>query len=55
MTGVHIRRHFPNDGSVLAYSVRRGGEDEFAIHVLIDVASRRDLPRPRYRGRRYKA
>ncbi len=31
-----------NDGLMLAYSVRRGGEDEIEIHVL-DVASRRDL------------
>ncbi len=42
MTGVHIAG-ISRDGSVLAYGVRLGGEDEFSIN-LIDVASRRDLP-----------
>ena len=42
MTSVHIFA-ISRDGSVLAYGVRRGGEDEFSIS-LMDVASRRDLP-----------
>src|SRR5260370_3283678 len=42
MTGVHIVA-ICRDGSVLAYGVRHGGEDEFSIN-LMDVASRRDLP-----------
>jgi prolyl oligopeptidase len=42
MTGVHIAG-ISRDGSVLAYGVRQGGEDEFSINLL-DVASRRDLP-----------
>ena len=42
MTGVHIAG-ISRDGSVLAYGVRLGGEDEFSIN-LMDVASRRDLP-----------
>ncbi len=42
MTGVHIVG-ISRDGSVLAYGVRHGGEDEFSIS-LMDVASRRDLP-----------
>lgn len=32
-----------NDGSILAYTVRRGGEDETELRFL-DVASRKDLP-----------
>jgi prolyl oligopeptidase len=50
MTGVHIVG-ISRDGSVLAYGVRQGGEDEFSFN-LMDVASRRDLqdrfPRARY-------
>ena len=42
MTGVHIVA-ISRDGSVLAYGVRHGGEDEFSIS-LMEVASRRDLP-----------
>jgi prolyl oligopeptidase len=42
MTGVHIAG-ISRDGSILAYGVRHGGEDEFAIR-LFDVKSRRDLP-----------
>jgi prolyl oligopeptidase len=56
MTGVHIAG-ISRDGSVLAYGVRHGGEDEFSIN-LIDVASRRDLPdrfpRARYNGASWK-
>jgi prolyl oligopeptidase len=32
-----------NDGSILAYSVRRGGEDQIEVRVM-DVESRRHLP-----------
>ena len=32
-----------DDGSMLAYSVRQGGEDEIEVRVM-DVGSRRDLP-----------
>jgi prolyl oligopeptidase len=50
MTGVHIVT-ISRDGSLLAYGVRQGGEDEFSINLL-DVVSRRDLqdqlPRARY-------
>jgi prolyl oligopeptidase len=42
MAGVHIAG-ISRDGSLLAYGVRHGGEDEFSIH-LMDVVSRRDLP-----------
>ena len=42
MTGVLIAG-ISRDGSVLAYGVRHGGEDQFSIN-LQDVASRRDLP-----------
>ncbi|HEY6298379.1 MAG TPA: prolyl oligopeptidase family serine peptidase [Candidatus Binatus sp.] len=56
MTGVHIVG-ISRDGSVLAYGVRHGGEDEFSIN-LMDVASRRDLsdqlPRARYNNASWK-
>ena len=56
MTGVHIVG-ISRDGSVLAYGVRHGGEDQFSIN-LMDVASRRDLPdrlpRARYSNASWK-
>ena len=46
-----------DDGSLLAYKVRRGGEDETEIHIL-DVAKRQDLseryPRALYLGFAWK-
>src|SRR5579862_731095 len=42
MSSIHIVG-ISRDGSVLAYGVRHGGEDQFSIN-LIDVASHRDLP-----------
>src|SRR6185436_3644422 len=41
-----------NDGSLLAYSVRRGGADEIEIHFF-DVASRRDVGTPLATARYY--
>ncbi len=56
MTGVHIAG-ISRDGSVLAYGVRRGGEDQFSIN-LMEVASRRELPdrlpRARYANASWK-
>ena len=49
MTGVHIAG-ISRDGSILAYGIRQGGEDEFSIRLL-EVASRRDLPDHLPRGR----
>jgi len=34
---------FANDGSLIAYGVRKGGEDEIAIHIL-DTRTRKELP-----------
>jgi prolyl oligopeptidase len=34
---------FSNDGSLVAYGVRKGGEDEIAIHLL-DTNTRKELP-----------
>jgi prolyl oligopeptidase len=39
------------DGALLAYAVRRGGEDEHEIRVM-DVASRHDVPNARPNARR---
>ncbi len=56
MISVHIVG-ISRDGSVLAYGVRHGGEDQFSIN-LIDVASRRELadrlPRARYLNASWK-
>ena len=56
MTGVLIAG-ISRDGSILAYGVRQGGEDEFSIR-LFDVGSRRDLtdelPRARYGNASWK-
>jgi prolyl oligopeptidase len=56
MTGVHIVA-ISRDGSILAYGVRHGGEDEFSIN-LREVASRHDLedrlPRARYLNASWK-
>src|SRR5581483_11342569 len=38
------------DGSMIAYGIRRGGEDETEIH-LMDLASRKELPDVLARGR----
>jgi prolyl oligopeptidase len=51
MTGAFIAG-ISHDGAMLAYGVRRGGEDEFEIRVL-DVERRADLPDLLPRSRRY--
>jgi prolyl oligopeptidase len=41
---------FSDDGKIVAYGVRKGGEDEVSIHFL-DVDTRKDLPDVLPRGR----